>query len=127
MRWVTAGTLALVLACSAVAATAQSREGKPARNTSGETDRSPVGTRTVTGTVKETTDKALVVVGRETGKKDQDKKDQEWAFVVDANTRIGAGGRTQGASDLRQGDPVTVTYTTRDGKIVAQSVSVNPR
>ena len=120
MRRVAAVTLALALASSAVPATAQSRDGKPARNTSGEADQSPVGTRSVTGTVKETTDKALVVFGHETG-----NKDQEWAFVVDANTRIGAGGR--GASELRQGDAVTVTYTTRDGKVVAQSVSVKPR
>jgi hypothetical protein len=81
-----------------------------------------VGTRNVTGTVKETTDKGIVVLGRETG-----NKDQEWAFVVDANTPIGAGGHVRGASDLQQGDAVTVMYTTRDGKIVAQSVSVNPR
>jgi hypothetical protein len=120
MRRVVAVTLALTLAFSAAPATAQSRDAKPTRNTSGETDRSPVGTRSVTGTVKETTDKALVVFGHEKG-----NKDQEWAFVVDANTRIGA--RGQGASDLRQGDAVTVTYTTRDGKVVAQSVSVKPR
>jgi hypothetical protein len=122
MRRVAAVTLALTLACSTVPATAQQREGKPTRSTSSETDRSTVGIRTVTGTVKETTNKGIVVLGRETG-----AKDQEWAFVVDANTRIGAGGQVRSAGDLRQGDAVTVTYTNRDGKIVAQSVSVNPR
>ena len=31
----------------------------------------------------------------------------------------------KGANELREGDAVTVTYTNRDGKIVAQSVKVN--
>lgn len=97
-------TLALTLACSAVPPAAQQRDVKPPRETAREDDRSSVGTRSVTGTVKKTTDKGIVVVGRETG-----KKDREWAFVVDAGTRINAGGQVRGASDLRQGDPVTVT------------------
>jgi hypothetical protein len=29
--------------------------------------------------------------------------------------------------DLREGDAVTVTYTNRDGKIVAQSIKVSAR
>jgi hypothetical protein len=101
-------TLALTLACSAVPATAQQRDVKPPRETAREDDRSSVGTRSVTGTVKKTTDKGIVVVGRETG-----KKDREWAFVVDAGTRINAGGQVRGASDLRQGDPVTGLHESR--------------
>lgn len=69
-----------------------------------------------------TTDKGLVVVGREKG-----QKDKEWAFALDPATRIEAGGKVQGASELREGEAVTVTYTNRDGKIVAQSVKVNAR
>ena len=72
----------------------------------------------VTGTVKTAQDNGLVVTARETG-----KKDREWAFVLDAGTRIDAGGKS--ATELREGDAVTVTYTNRDGKIVAQSVKVN--
>lgn len=68
--------------------------------------------------MKETTENGLVVVGRETG-----QKDKEWAFVFDAGTRIDTGGKS--ATELRAGDAVTVTYTNRDGKIVAQSVKVN--
>jgi hypothetical protein len=60
--------------------------------------------------------------GRETG-----QKDRKWAFVLDGGTRLEAGSQVRGASDLRQGDPVTVTYTNRDGKIVAQSVTVDTR
>jgi len=49
------------------------------------------------------------------------------AVAAVAGTRIEAGGQVRDANDLRQGDPVTVTYTNRDGKIVAQSVTVNNR
>ena len=122
MRGAAAVTLALTLACSAAPAAAQPRDVKPTTDTARETDRSSVGIRSVTGMVKKTTDKGIVIVGRETG-----KKDREWAFVLDAGTRIDAAGQVRGASDLRKGDPVTVTYTNRDGKIVAQSVTVNTR
>jgi hypothetical protein len=81
-----------------------------------------VETQRVTGTVKTTADDGIVVVGQ-----DSDNKGKEWAFVVDAGTRIQAGGQGRAARDLRQGDRVTVTYTNRDGKVVAQSVTVNPR
>ena len=122
MRAAVAAALALSLGCSAVAAVAQQRDVKPPTDTAREADRSNVGTRSVTGTVKKTMDNGIVVVGRETG-----EKDREWAFTLDAGTRIKAGGQVRDANDLRQGDPVTVTYTNRDGKIVAQSVTVNNR
>jgi hypothetical protein len=122
MRAAVAVTLVLTLACSAVAAVAQQRDVKPSTDSAREADRSSVGTRSVTGTVKQTTDKGIVVVGRETG-----EKDREWAFALEAGTRVKAGGQVRGVNDLRAGDPVTVTYTNRDGKIVAQSVTVNSR
>src|SRR4029450_3913077 len=98
----------------------QQRDVKPSTDTVREPDRSSVGTRSVTGTVKRTMDKGIVVVGGEAG-----EKDREGAFPLDAGTRIEAGGQIRNANDLGQGDPVTVTYTNRDGKIVAQSVIVN--
>ena len=58
-----------------------------------------------------------VVVGRDTG-----EKDREWAFALEAGTRIDAAGQARESSDLREGDRVTVTYTNRDGKIVAQTL-----
>jgi hypothetical protein len=70
--------------------------------------------------VKKTTDNGFVVIGREAG-----QKDKEWAFALDAGTRVDAGGRS--ATELREGDAVTVTYTNRDGRIVAQSIKVNTR
>ena len=110
--------LAVALVCSAVPAVAQQ---KPAPAPAREADRPIVGMRSVTGTVKKATDKGLVIVGRETG-----QKDKEWAFVFDAGTRIDAGGKSA-ATDIREGDAVTVAYTNRDGKIVAQRVTVGAR
>ena len=118
MRGVAALTLAVTLGCSAMPAAAQQREVKPGTDTTRAADR----TRSVTGRVKMTTDKGLVVVGREAG-----QKDREWAFVLDPATRFEAGGKAQVASDLREGDAVTVTYTDRDGKVVAQSVMVGTK
>jgi hypothetical protein len=118
MRRLAAVTLAVTLGCSVIPALAQQKpSSEPARGA----DRSSVGTRSVTGTVKKATDKGLVVVGRETG-----QKDKEWAFIFDAGTRIDGGGKSA-ATDLREGDAVTVTYTNREGKIVAQSVTVGAR
>lgn len=123
MRAAAAVTLALALACSAGLAGAQQPDVKPTTaDTPREANRSGVGTRSVAGTVKKTMDNGIVVMGHEIG-----KSDREWAFVLDAGTRIDGGGHPRGASDLREGDPVTVTYTDRDGKVVAQSVTVNTR
>ena len=130
MRGVTALTLALTLACSAIPAVAQQKPAtdtkKPATDTARDAD-SKLGARSVTGTVKKTTDNGFVVVGRETGQREAGQKDQEWAFVFDEATRINADGKARTAKEIREGEPVTVTYTNRDGKIVAQSVKVNPK
>jgi hypothetical protein len=115
MRRVAAVALALTVAWSVIPAAAQQ---KPAPDPARGADRSSVGLRSVTGTVKKATEKGLVVVGRETG-----QKDKEWAFALEAGTRIDAGGKSA-ATDLREGDAVTVTYTNRDGKIVAHSIKV---
>ena len=122
MRGVAAATLALTLACSAIPANAQQKDAKPGTDSTREADRSKLGTRSVTGTVKKATDNGFVVVGRETG-----QKDREWAFVLDGATRVNADGKVRAARELREGDAVTVTYTNRDGKIVAQSIKVNPK
>ena len=113
--------LVLTLACSAVPAVAQQAPIKPSTDTSREAHPN-MATRSVTGTVTQAKDNGIVVVGREVG-----KTDREWAFLLDAGTRVDAAGQGRSVSDLRQGDPVTVTYTTRDGKVVAQTVTVNPR
>ena len=79
---------------------------------------SKLETRTVNGTVQSTTGTAIVVRGME---KD---KERDWAFSVDDKTTIRKGGQGASAATLKEGDRVTVNYTERDGKIVAQSVTV---
>src|SRR5258708_16542222 len=108
-------TLGVTVACSGIPAAAQQKPGPdPARGA----DRSSV--RSVTGTVKKVTEKGLVVVGRETG-----QKDKEWAFALDADTRIEAGRKKmKAANDLPEGGPVTATYANPDRKIPTQSINV---
>jgi hypothetical protein len=79
---------------------------------------SKLETRTVNGTVQSTTGTAIVVRGKE---KD---KEREWAFSVDDKTTVRKGSQSASATMLKEGDKVTVNYTERDGKIVAQSVTV---
>jgi hypothetical protein len=118
MRRAVGGTVALALACYALPAAAQQPAAKPNPGVTRE-DASKMGPRSVTGSVKTATDKGLVVMGHEPG-----QKDKEWAFALDGNTRIDADGKTRSASELRAGDIVTVSYATRDGKIIAQNVKV---
>ena len=119
VRGLVAATLAFALASTIPAGAQQPQEVKPGTNTVREHDGSKLGTRSVTGTVKDSTANGLVIVGRES-----DQSEKEWAFAVDTGTRIEAGGTAQ-ANALRAGDPVTVTFTDRGGKIVAQSIKVN--
>jgi Cu/Ag efflux protein CusF len=79
---------------------------------------SKLATRTVKGTVKSTTADAIVVRGIEK------EKEREWAFSVDNNTTVRKGNQSASAAQLKEGDSVTVNYTERDGKIIAQSVTV---
>jgi hypothetical protein len=79
---------------------------------------SKLATRTVTGTVQSTTANAIVVRGME---KDRER---EWAFSVDDKTKVRKGGQGHSAAALKEGDRVTVNYSERDGKIIAQSVTV---
>jgi hypothetical protein len=88
-------------------------------NSSATEEAGKLGARSVTGSVKTTTDKGLVVLGHEVG-----EADREWAFALDGNTRVDAEGQTRAAKDLRAGDRVTVSYTNQDGKIIAQNVKV---
>ena len=111
--------LALTLACYAVPAAAQQPAANPTPGQARE-NASKMGTRSVTGSVKTATDKGLVVVGHEEG-----QPDKEWAFAFDGSTRIDAGGKSRPATELREGDAVTVSYTNRDGKIIAQNGKVN--
>jgi hypothetical protein len=121
MRAAITGALALTLACYAMPAAAQQPETKPSP-AAARKDASKMGPRTVTGSVKTATEKGLVVVGHEQG-----QKDKEWAFAFDGGTKVDADGMTRPATELREGDAVTESYTSRDGKMIAQNVKVNAR
>jgi len=121
MRGAIGGMLALTIACAALPATAQQPQGQRTPAAAGE-NASKMVPRSVTGSVKSVTDKGLVVMGHEQG-----QKDKEWAFALDGSTRIDANGKTRLVTELRAGDAVTVSYTDRDGKIIAEMVKVNAR
>lgn len=70
--------------------------------------------RTVTGTIKEVVSDGIVVVGREA-----DGTEKEWAFTIEPDTR----GVSRGLSSFHPGDPVTVVFKERDGKIMARSIT----
>jgi hypothetical protein len=121
MRGAIAGVLALTLAFCAMPATAQQPEAKPSP-AAARKDTSKIGLRSVTGSVKTATEKGLVVVGHEQG-----QKDKEWAFAFDGTTQVDADGMTRPATELREGDAVTVSDTSRDGKMIAQNVKIKTR
>ena len=121
MHGAIAGAVALTLACYAMPAAAQQPEAKPSP-AAARKDTSKMGLRSVTGSVKTATEKGLVIVGHEPG-----QKEREWAFAFDGGTKVDEDGMTRPATELREGDAVTVSYTSRDGKMVAQNVKVNAR
>src|SRR5713226_734129 len=78
----------------------------------------PKPVATASGTVKPSSAGRLVVAGKEYG------KDREWTFVLDSKTRFVKGGKPATATDIKTDDLVTVRYTERGGKAVAQDVTV---
>jgi hypothetical protein len=114
MRRATAVILALGLTAAVVApALAQDR---PATGEKATTSGRKTSAGNVMGTVKTTASDAIVVVGRE------NDKDREWAFAIDGKTTIRKGQQAAVATDIKPGDRVSVTYTQRGGKVVAQTV-----
>ena len=116
-----AALIVAILGFGATPASAQDKTSSTERKTDIKAERAARnGIRNVTGTVKSTTPEAIVVLGKE------QKKEREWAFSIDDKTTIRKGGQAGAqASDIKAGDSVTVGYTERDGKVVAQSVTVN--
>jgi hypothetical protein len=51
-------------------------------------------------------------------------RDKEWTFAVDSKTTIVQSGRAVSVTDLKAGDRLIVNYAERDGKAVAEHVSV---
>jgi len=78
----------------------------------------PKPVATASGTVKSSSADSLVVAGQAQG------ATREWTFVLDSKTRIVRSGKPVMATDVEAGDLVTVRYTERGGKAVAQDVTV---
>ena len=62
----------------------------------------------------------LVTVGK-------DKKEKDWTFVLDKDTKIMKDGKAAEAKDLAEKDAATVTYTEAAGKMTAKSVTVKKK
>lgn len=75
--------------------------------------------KALSGTVKSATKDGFVVSSRE------GDKQREYAFSIDGTTMVRKGGQQGSVSDLRPGDQVTVSYAGRDGKAVAQTVTIS--
>ena len=67
------------------------------------------------------TAKSLVVNVEERG------KSEERTFVVDDNSKIVKGSSTIALAELAQGERVTLTYRTRDGRNVVINIGVEPK
>jgi hypothetical protein len=104
----------LVLGPAAGSAIAQT-PGAPAGESKSEAKKA---TRNVSGTVRTASADTVVVAGKDKG------KDAEWTFAVEPVTNIRKGGKSITAGDLKSGDAVQVRYTERDGKAMAQSITV---
>ena len=77
--------------------------------------------KNITGTVKKIATDGVVI---EELKRDG-TNGKEWAFAVQADTRTRAakGAQAIEATDLRAGDRVAITFTERDGKVVAETIT----
>jgi hypothetical protein len=73
--------------------------------------------KSATGKVKAASPDSLVVMGKAKG------KDAEWTFALDPKTKIKKGGKDATATDLKEGDDVSVRYMEQAGKNVAQTVT----
>jgi hypothetical protein len=75
-------------------------------------------TQNVSGTVRSSSNDAVVVTGRDKG------KDAEWTFAVEPTTNIRKGSKSITAGDLKAGDAVQIRFVERDGKALADSILV---
>jgi len=115
-------SLSLALGCTDQSSDAARRNASARKDRdTQQTGEATLGTRSVTGTIKQVVDDGLVVYGHEQG-----ESDREYAFVLEAATRIGPTGQLTSAGSLREGDSVTVVFSNRDGKVVAHSVVSTP-
>jgi hypothetical protein len=99
---------------SAPATSAPAKPAEPAKK-----DATAAKPKTATGTVKTASaDNVVVVVGK-------DKK--EMTFALDKDTKVTKAGKAATAADIAADDSATVSYTEKEGKMTAKSVSVKAK
>jgi len=76
-------------------------------------------TQRLIGSLKSASEESLIleVMGK-------DKTTKESSFALDPKTKISRAGKSITPKDLQPGDPVAVSFTQIDGKLVAQAVTV---
>jgi hypothetical protein len=72
-----------------------------------------------TGTVKSAAADSLMLMT--VGK---DKKEKDWTFVLDKDTKFMKAGKAIEAKDIAEKDTATVAYTEAEGKMVAKTVTI---
>jgi hypothetical protein len=111
-----ASTAALGIAQTSTAPAAPAPAGKKMDDKADTSAGKRLATKSAMGKVKSASADSLVVVGKAKG------KDAEWTFALDPKTRIKKGGKDAAATDLKEGDTVSVRYMEHDGKNVAQAI-----
>ena len=129
--WIVMGALVVGLAApvfaqgtTQTAPAAPATPAKPAAPATGApaaSTKPKVATKTTTGTVKSASADGLMLVTM--GK---DKKEKEWAFVLDKDTKITKAKKAIEVKDITAKDSATVVYADADGKMVAKTVTINP-
>jgi hypothetical protein len=108
----------IVLVLTAGIASAQAPAATPSADPKMQKAAAKKAMRNVSGTVRSSSNEAVVVTGRDKG------KDAEWTFAVEPTTNIRKGSKSITAGDLKAGDAVQVRFIERDGKALADSILV---
>jgi hypothetical protein len=111
-----ATTAALGMAQTSTAPAASAPADKKMEEKKADKMGKKMAAKSASGKVKSASADSLVVMGKAKG------KEAEWTFALDAKTRIKKGGKDATATDLKEGDAVSVRYMEHDGKNVAQAV-----
>ena len=114
MRFAMVAMAALVVVVIAHTGALAQEPRTPAADTTGQKKL----VRSVNGSVRTSSNEAIVVVGRDKG------RDVEWTFALEPTTTIRKGNKSIVGGDLKTGDSVHVRFSERDGKAVAESVLV---
>lgn len=108
-----AGTAGLAVAQSTTAAPAEKKAEETKKPEAKKAAKAAA--KSAKGTVKSASADSLVVAA----------KDKEYTFAVDPSTKVKKAGKDATAADLKEGDSVTVRYSEKDGKTVAQTVTAS--